>query len=675
MSHIKMPDVAPVIRYAANGSQSAFEYPFPVFASEDVAVYLNGALQASGYAVSGAGVTTGGLVTFDEPPVENTIITLERRIKLERMTDFLEGGDLSARSLNNELDYLTAEIQQLARDQATMIRYDGLETPGPVTLPVRDSRKGRALAFDENGDLTTVLHGSTLQAPTFVQPGTGAVSRTVTDKAKEMVSIRDFGAVGNGAADDTLAIQRALAASDAVFVPAGTYRVTSTIVIGANQSLMGAGQASVLAASSTTFNVIEMRAGYAVLSNLKITGGDAGVKLYGHAAPCVQNIVSQLVISGSKTGIVLDGYTSTSNPCYWNMISKVLVLSPSVHGIRLIKSGAGDTPNANRFHQVRVYSSGANITGSGIYVEYGGNANMFTDCDVNVKNTAASCVRVGAHASSTVFTNLYTESSGGVANVRLDSGSTYTSITNLHAMSDGSAIDDASGGAYTAHNAGYPVRTYLQRTSIVDANVSLLRHDTVYVDAPGVATINATATRTMHLVAATNGQITLRLPAASASAGCVYTVKKVDSTGNMVIVSAISGSGPDGRDIQLGGPNDYVTVLSNGSSWYIISSNRMAGNTRYHDGAGTYDIDMAVDVYLLSSFAGAKTARLPPANASSAVGRMIHIKKTDASANAVSVTVQGGGNIDGSSSFALSSQYKALSVVSNGAQWYIVNSF
>jgi hypothetical protein len=101
----------------------------------------------------------------------------------------------------------------------------------------------------------------------------------------------------------------------------------------------------------------------------------------------------------------------------------------------------------------------------------------------------------------------------------------------------------------------------------------------------------------------------------------------------------------------------------------------MAGNTRFHDGAGTYDIDMAVDVYLLSSFAGAKTARLPPADAASAIGRTVHIKKTDPSANAVTVTVQGGGNIDGSTSYVLSSQYKTVSVVSNGSQWYIVNTF
>lgn len=674
-THIKIPDVTPVVRYAANGTQTVFAYPFPVFASEDVAVYLDGALQASGYTVGGAGETLGGDVTFDAAPAEDVVVTIERRIPLERMTDFLEGGALSAVSLNNELDYLAASIQQLQRDQDDMLRFDGLETPSPVVLPFRASRINRALAFDANGDLTTVPHGDTLALPSYVQSGTGAITRNVDDKAKEAVSVKDFGAVGDGIADDTTAIQNALAAHVSVFVPAGTYRVTSTLVLGANHSLVGSGQGSVIAASADTFHVIEMRAGYATLAGLKITGGNVGVKLYGYSAPCVQNTVRDVVIATPKTGLYLDGYNDTNKPCYWNQISNVLVLSPSVHGVRLTKGGAGDTPNANRFHNLRVYSQGAAISGVGIYVEHGGNANLFTDCEVNVDGTAQACVRVGAQANKTHFVNLYTESFNTVPNVQLDAGSLDTAIYNLHAQSNGSAIYDLSGGQYTAVNAGYPYKYTLSKTTVSDINVTLLRHDTVFVDAVGAATIDVTTARTVHLVAATNGQITMRLPAASAATGAVYTIKKVDSSGNMVVVTAISGTGPDGRDLYLGGPYDYVTVMSNGAGWFILSSNRMSGNTRYHDGAGTYDIDMAVDTYLMSAFGGAKSVRLPPADASSAIGRTVTIKKTDVSGNAVTVSVQGGGNIDGSSSIVLSAQYQSLGVVSNGAQWYIVNRY
>jgi hypothetical protein len=80
---------------------------------------------------------------------------------------------------------------------------------------------------------------------------------------------------------------------------------------------------------------------------------------------------------------------------------------------------------------------------------------------------------------------------------------------------------------------------------------------------------------------------------------------------------------------------------------------------------------MAVDVYLLSSFGGALTARLPPANSAKAIGRMVTIKKTDVSSNAVTVTVQGGAGPDQYNQ-PLSAQFQSITVVSDGGQWYVV---
>jgi hypothetical protein len=62
---------------------------------------------------------------------------------------------------------------------------------------------------------------------TFLQDGTDAKPRTVLSKLKDVVSVKDFGAVGDGVADDTAAIQAALDSGAAeVIIPSGTYSVT-----------------------------------------------------------------------------------------------------------------------------------------------------------------------------------------------------------------------------------------------------------------------------------------------------------------------------------------------------------------------------------------------------------------------------------------------------------------
>jgi hypothetical protein len=71
---------------------------------------------------------------------------------------------------------------------------------------------------------------------TFIQAGTGAVTRTAQDKMREWVSVKDFGAKGDGIADDTGAIQAAinsavLTGKRRVYVPVGIYNISSAIAL------------------------------------------------------------------------------------------------------------------------------------------------------------------------------------------------------------------------------------------------------------------------------------------------------------------------------------------------------------------------------------------------------------------------------------------------------------
>src|SRR5690242_12813243 len=114
--HIRIGDVAPRVQYLTDGTQASFTYPFPVFEDADLEVRLDGLVLASGYTVTGAGASEGGSVVFDTPPAAGCRVTLRRNLAVARTSDFQENGILRARTLNDELDYQVAALQEVKED-------------------------------------------------------------------------------------------------------------------------------------------------------------------------------------------------------------------------------------------------------------------------------------------------------------------------------------------------------------------------------------------------------------------------------------------------------------------------------------------------------------------------------------------------------------------------------
>ena len=71
----------------------------------------------------------------------------------------------------------------------------------------------------------------TSEQVTFTAAGSGATLRNLVDKVREHVSVKDFGAVGDGVADDTAAIQATIDAANGriIYIPAGTYKITASL--------------------------------------------------------------------------------------------------------------------------------------------------------------------------------------------------------------------------------------------------------------------------------------------------------------------------------------------------------------------------------------------------------------------------------------------------------------
>lgn len=76
---------------------------------------------------------------------------------------------------------------------------------------------------------TTETYGNA-DGVNFTQTGTGAVQRTIESKLQDVVSVKDFGAVGDGLTDDTAAIQNAVSSGLPLNWGNLIYRITSPLV-------------------------------------------------------------------------------------------------------------------------------------------------------------------------------------------------------------------------------------------------------------------------------------------------------------------------------------------------------------------------------------------------------------------------------------------------------------
>jgi hypothetical protein len=101
-----------------------------------------------------------------------------------------------------------------------------LQTSTAVTIATYDNVTGNS-----SGIYAAFAASSGSSLVGYTQGGAGAVATTVQTKLRETVSVKDFGAVGDGTTNDTAAIQAAHDAAQGkkLYFPKGKYKLTSTI--------------------------------------------------------------------------------------------------------------------------------------------------------------------------------------------------------------------------------------------------------------------------------------------------------------------------------------------------------------------------------------------------------------------------------------------------------------
>jgi len=184
--------------YTGNGSTTIYSLSFSYLDKADVKVTVNNVL------VTNYIFATASSIQFSTAPSAGAAIRIYRDTDTDQTkATFFAGSAIKAKDLNENFVQNLYIAQETANNVANAVA--GQIPAGTIT--------------DLQVNATANINATKLA---FTQSGTGATTRTVEAKLRDVVSVKDFGAVGDGVADDTAAFNAAAAASSDVFVPNGT---------------------------------------------------------------------------------------------------------------------------------------------------------------------------------------------------------------------------------------------------------------------------------------------------------------------------------------------------------------------------------------------------------------------------------------------------------------------
>lgn len=204
----------------------------------------------------------------------------------------------------------------------------------------------------------------------YLASGAGAVERTLQEVLQDTVSVKDFGAVGDGVANDTAAIQAAI---DAVFAdgggtiqfPFGRYKVTSQITLRSGVALYAdsqfGAQITVATPSITVFSGVNV-------VNVGFSGIDFACTAANVTALDFLNsnrvYLSKIMFYGCLNNVIYDlgGFLSMENCASVN--------SGALKSGRLVLKSSDDTKYGAVFSSIvdyRIENNGAGVQSPAIY--------------------------------------------------------------------------------------------------------------------------------------------------------------------------------------------------------------------------------------------------------------------------------------------------------------------
>lgn len=131
----------------------------------------------------------------------------------------------------------------------------------------------------------------------------------------------------------------------------------------------------------------------------------------------------------------------------------------------------------------------------------------------------------------------------------------------------------------------------------------------------------------------------------------------------------VSKAGSNLTDLTTRNHNDLTNIFGGGTSdYYHLTASQNSSISALTTISSLTTLTSSNGYVLCNANAGAFVVNLPAASAR----KRLHLKKIDASANAITVTPNGADTIQGAATYSLNTQYKSITIYSDGTStWYI----
>jgi hypothetical protein len=186
-------------------------------------------------------------------------------------------------------------------------QYSYTETSSTVVTFNNGLHVGASVKFTTSA-INASSYGDASQI-SYIPAGASAVATNVQAKLRETVSVQDFGAIGNGVADDTSAVQAAIASGLNVLFPIGTYLLSSPITLLEGQRIEGQSRYGSKLKFIGDINGV-LLAPYSAIDNLRIIGTSSmaatkGCILFGQslAQPSYRCAVTNCILGGLNVSL------------------------------------------------------------------------------------------------------------------------------------------------------------------------------------------------------------------------------------------------------------------------------------------------------------------------------------------------------------------------------------